>query len=201
MEARAMNPKALATMAAAVALTLACAAGTAQAENRAIFRLAPAVAMRTVLAYDDGAWTSPVAVVLRSAADWTAWNHEMVERGMAVGEEPLPAGIDWSREAVLVVALGGEGSRVRLQNARRIGLRTELEAVLSHDGGGEYPCHVVAMDKRLLKDVRLTNAAQCGLPAQVSVYAPAAALATANDAAAPAPVAASWGEVKDAYRR
>lgn len=201
MEARAMNPKALATMAAAVALTLAAAAGTAQAENRAISRTAPAVAMRTLLAYDDGAWTSPVAIVLRSAADWTSWNHEMVERGMAIGEEPMPAGIDWNREAVMVVALGGEGSRVRLQNARRIGLRTELDAALSQDGTGEYPCHVVAMDKRLLKNVRLTNAAQCGLPAQVSIYVPGAALASTNSAAAPAPVATSWGEVKDAYRQ
>jgi hypothetical protein len=159
--------------------------------------------MRTVLAFDDGSWTSPVAVVLKSAADWTAWNQEMVACGKAVGEEPVPANVDWAREALLVVALGdAAGDRVRLQDARRVGLRTEMEAGLSRDGHGEYPCHVVAMDRRLLKNVRLTNAAALGLPEQVPVYVAGAAVASANSAAAPtAALSASWGEVKDAYRQ
>ena len=159
--------------------------------------------MRTLMAYDDGAWTLPVAMVLRSAADWTTWNHEMVERGMAIGEELVPAGVDWSKEAVLVVAVGGgTTSRVRLQNARRVGLHTELEVVVSYDGFGHYPCHVVTMDKHLLKSVRLTNAAQCGLTEQVPVYQALATLASAN-AATPTgiAIATSWGEVKDAYRQ
>jgi len=202
MEARAMNPKALATMAAAVALTLACSAGIGSAQGRPASHGAPTVAMRTVMAYDDGAWTSPVAVVLKSPGDWKSWNHEMVERGMAVGEEPVPAGVDWSKEAVLVVAVGGgnvPASRVRLQNAHRVGLHTELEVAASGDGSGSYPCHVVAMDKHLLKYVRLTNGVQCGLGEQVSVYEAGATLAAAN-ASAPTAIAASWGEVKDAYR-
>ena len=203
MAARAMNPKALATMAAAVALTLACSAGIGQAEGRPAPHSAPTVAMRTLMAYDDGAWTSPVAVVLKSVADWAAWNHEMVERGMAVGEEPVPAGVDWSKEAVLVVALGGghvPASRVRLQNAHRVGVHIEMEVVASRDGSGAYPCHVVAMDKHLLKYVRLANAAQCGLAEQVAVYQAGATLAATN-ASAPVAIAASWGEVKDAYRQ
>ena len=201
MEARAMNPKALATMAAAVALILACTATDGQAQGRPTSRMAPAVAMRTLMAYDDGAWTSPVAVVLKSAADWTTWNHEMVERGMAIGEELVPAGVDWSKEAVLVVAVGGgTASRVRLQNARRVGLHTELDVVVSEGGSGAYPCHVVTMDKHVLKYVRLTNAAQCGLTEQVPVYQARATLASAN-AATPIAIAASWGEVKDAYRK
>jgi len=209
MEARAMNPKALATMAAAVALILACTAADGQAQGRSTSRMAPAVAMRTLMAYDDGAWTSPVAVVLTSAADWTTWNHEMVGHGMAIGEELVPAGVDWSQEAVLVVAVGGgTASRVRLQNARRVGLHTELEVVVSYDGFGHYPCHVVTMDKHLLKSVRLTNAAQCGLTEQVPVYQARATLASANavNVANTATmtgtaIATSWGEVKDAYRK
>jgi hypothetical protein len=201
MAARAMNPKALATMAAAVALTLACTAGEGQAQGHSTSRMAPTVAMRTLMAYDDGAWTSPVAMVLKSAADWTAWNHEMVERGMAIGEEPVPAGVDWSTEAVLVVALGpGAASRVRLQNAHRVGLHIEMEAVASSGGSGAYPCHVVAMNKQLLKHVRLLNAAQCGLAEQVHAYQAGATVASAN-AGTPTAVAASWGEVKDAYRQ
>ena len=203
MEARAMNPKTLATMAAVVALTLACTAADGQAQGHLTSRMAPTIAMRTLMAYDRGAWTSPVAVVLKSEKDWNTWNHEMVERGMAIGEEPVPAGVDWSKEAVLVVALGGghvPASRVRLQNARRVGVHIEMEVVASRDGSGAYPCHVVAMDKHLLKHVRLANAARYGLAEQVTVYQAGATLAATN-ASAPIAIAASWGEVKDAYRQ
>jgi hypothetical protein len=202
MENRALNPKALATMAAAVALTLALSAGIGQAQGRSASHLAPSLPMRTLMAYDDGAWTSPVAVVLNSPAAWTAWNHEMVARGMAIGEEPVPAGVDWSKEAVLVVALGGgsvPASRVRLENAHRVGLTTEVVVQPSTDGVGEYPCHVVAMSRQLLKHVQIANAAQCGLAEQVAVYAASPAVAAANSGT-PTAIAVSWGEVKDAYR-
>lgn len=201
MEARAMNQAACTTMALGLALTLAYAA-QANAGGRELSIPAPAVAMRTVLAYDDGAWTAPVAMILKSPADWKSWNQDMVKAHMAIAEEQLPAGVDWSKEAVLVVALGDrQGARVRLQNARRAGLRTQLELAVSSDGYGEYPCHVVAMDKRLLRNVRLMNAASCGLSEQVQSYRQGAVLATSSAGSEPQPVAISWGEMKDAYRQ
>ncbi len=207
MEARAMNQAARTTMALGLTLTLAYAAqanagGREPSIDRSNPRMAPAVAMRTVMAYDDGAWTAPVAIILKSPAAWVAWNKDMVNAGMAIGEEQLPAGVDWSKEAVLVVALGeGRGSRVRLQNACRAGLRTELEVVASSSGSGQYPCHVVAMDKRLLNNVRLMKAASYGLSEQVRSYRPAAALASSSAGSEPQPVAISWGEMKAAYRQ
>ena len=207
MEARAMNQAARTTMALGLALTLACAAqanagGREQSTDRSNPRVAPAVAMRTLMAYDDGAWTAPVAMILKSPADWISWNKDMVKAGMAIGEEQLPAGVDWTKEAVLVVALGDrQGARVRLEHASRAGLRTELDVAVSSDGYGEYPCHVVAMDKRLLKNVLLKNGASYGLCEQVQSYRPAASLTASGAGSEPQPVAISWGEMKDAYRQ
>lgn len=207
MEARAMNQAARTTMALGLTLTLAYAAqanagGREQSIDRSNPCVARPVAMRTVMAYDDGAWTAPVAMILKSPADWAAWNKELVTAGLAIGEEQLPAGVDWSKEAVLVVALGeGRGSRVRLQNACRAGLRIELEVAASSNGSGQYPCHVVAMDRRLLKNVHLKNAASYGLSEQVQSYRTAAALASSGAGSEPRPMAISWGEMKDAYRQ
>ncbi|MEP7027739.1 MAG: hypothetical protein ABI960_04010 [Candidatus Eisenbacteria bacterium] len=201
METRAMSKVARTAMALGLVLayaTQASAAGRGQADPRIV----STVAMRTVMAYDDGAWTSPVAVVLNSPSDWSAWNKDMVDQGMAIGEESLPAGVDWSREAVVVVALGeGRGSRVRLEQAVRLGLRTELAVNASQGGHGSYPCHVVALDRRLTRNLRLSNAAECGLPSSVSIYRQGAPAAASSTTPGDTPVAISWGEMKDAYRQ
>jgi len=57
---------------------------------------------------------------------------------------------------------------------------------------------VVAMDKAMADAVMLPNAAALGLPAMAQVYSAAPAQANATGGTA---VAASWGLVKDAYRR
>ena len=201
MEARAMSRVARSLL--GLGLMLACSSPAIAAGNgRGNPRITSAVAMRTVMAYDDGAWTAPVAVVLNSPSDWNAWNKDMVDLGMAVGEESLPTGVDWSREAVIVVALGeGRGSRVRLAQATRMGLRTELAVAASQDGYGSYPCHVVAIDRRLTKNLRLSNAAECGLPSSVPTYRQGSPAAASSIAPAVSAVAISWGEMKDAYRQ
>lgn len=198
MEARAMNAKTWAQAAALSVALMATGAPAAQAAAPAPLR-APNAAMRTLMCYLDGAWTAPAAVVLRSAKDWIDWNDEMVARGMAAGCEPLPANVNWAREAVLVVSAGSNAAAVELKNARRIGLRLEVELAISYHEGGMSPCHVVAMDKRLLKNVRVTNAQQIGLAPQVQPYSPNAALVSTQSM--PVNLAASWGEVKDAYRQ
>ncbi len=198
MEARAMNVRTWAQAAALSVALMANGAPTAQAAAPAPLR-APSAAMRTLLKYWDGAWTAPAAVVLRSAKDWNDWNDEMVARGMAIGREPLPANVNWAREAVLVVSAGSNAAAVELKNARRIGLRVEVELAVSYHEGGTSPCHVVAMDKRLLKNVRVMNADQIGLASQVRAYSPNSALVSTQSM--PVNLAASWGEVKGAYRQ
>ena len=201
MNARAMNPRAL----AAAAMLMMAAAATAspslaQTDKMPNGWMSRAAEMRTLMHYADGAWTSPAAVVLKSAKDWNDWNEEMVASGKAVGKEAMP-NVDWTREAVLVVTLGESQMSMDLKNGRRVGLRTEVELSLNWSQGGSTPCQVVAMDKRLAKNVRLVNAEAAGLSAQVPAYS-ARTLANQPMSNPPSVVAdASWGEVKDMYRQ
>jgi hypothetical protein len=199
MKARAMNSKAMVAAAMMMAMTV-MAARSASASPLAGLGDQP-VSTRTVMKYYQGAWTSPCAVVLHSAGEWAAWNQEMVARGMAVGAEAVPANVDWSREAVLVVSLGlNPDARMSLDVAgadHRAG-RTDLQLSVSYDRGGSAPCVVVAMDKNLAGAVTLPDGASMGLPQTAQQYAAAPVLA-AN--AASTGVAATWGEMKDAYRR
>jgi len=190
MKAPALNPQALA--AAMMLLMVAGAADVMAAPGR------PSGApMRTLMRYTDGAWLARTAVVLKSAKDWNDWNDDMVAQGKAVGREAMPA-VDWAKEAVLVVTMGEGGASLELKNARRIGLRTEVELALNWAEAGAAPCHVVAMSKNLVNRLRLVNAEAAGLSAQVPAYQGRAQLAATN-AQASEPVALSWGAVKDAY--
>jgi hypothetical protein len=110
----------------------------------------------------------------------------------------MPA-VDWAKEAVLVVTMGQGGASLELKNARRVGLRTDVDLALNWAEAGAAPCHVVAMSKRLANRLRLVNAEAAGLSAQVPVYMRNAELARVN--AENEPLASSWGEVKDAYRQ
>jgi len=202
MNARAMNPRALAAAAMLVMAAAATASPSmAQTDKMPNGWMGRAAQMRTLMHYADGAWTSPAAVILKSAKDWNDWNEEMVASGKAVGKEAMP-NVDWTREAVLVVTLGESQSPIsmELKNGRRVGLRTEVELSVNWSDGGSAPCQVVAMDKRLAKNIRLVNAEVAGLSAQVPAYS-SRNLANQLNGNAPTAVAeASWGEVKDAYR-
>ena len=202
MKARAMNPRTLAAAAAMMMMAAAAMASPSAAQTDLMPNgwLSRTAAMRTLMHYADGAWTAPAAVVLKSAQDWTAWNEEMVASGKAVGMEAMP-NVDWSREAVLVVTLGMSQNPVsmELKNGRRVGLRTEVDLAINWNEGGSSPCHVVAIDKRMAKNVRLVNAEAAGLSAQVPAYS-SRMIANETMSKTPAVVAdASWGEVKDAY--
>jgi hypothetical protein len=201
MEARTMNAKTWAQAAALTAAMLMTAAPVANAAPTADL-LARKAAMRTLMNYGEGAWMAPSAIILKSAQDWTEWNDAMVEAGRSVSSVKAPADIDWTKEAVLVVSLGQsqQNASLNLKSVRRIGLRTEIDMELTWGAGGTSPCHVVALDKRMVKNVVLRNAAAAGLAAQVPAYMPNAAVAQADAMATPVAMVATWGELKDAYR-
>ena len=193
MKARALNPPALA--AAAMMLLMAGAADVMASPSRWV---APAAPMRSLMRYTDGAWLAPTALVLKSAKDWNDWNDDMVAQGKAVGREAMPA-VDWAKESVVVVTMGQGGASLELKNARRVGLRTEIELAVNWAESGAAPCHVVAMGKHLVNRLRLVNAEAAGLSAQVPAYSQRMQVASPNSTSEP--VALSWGEVKDAYRQ
>ena len=191
MKAPALNPQALA---AAIMLLMVAGAADVMA---APARPAGGAPMRTLMRYTDGAWLARTAVVLKSAKDWNDWNDDMVAQGKAVGRELMPA-VDWAKEAVLVVTMGEGGASLELKNARRVGLRTDVELALNWAEAGAAPCHVVALSKNLVNRLRLVNAEAAGLSAQVPAYQGRSQLAASNAQASEA-VALSWGAVKDAY--
>lgn len=191
MKAPALNPQALA--AAMMMLMMAGAADVMAAPPRPD----SGVPMRTLMRYTDGAWLARTAVVLKSAKDWNDWNDDMVVQGKAVGREAMPA-VDWATEAVLVVTMGEGGASLELKNARKVGLRTDVELALNWAEAGAAPCHVVALSKNLINRLRLVNAEAAGLSAQVPAYQGRNQLAAPNAQATEA-VALSWGAVKDAY--
>ena len=190
MKARALNPQALTAAAMMMLMAGAAPAMAAPRPNNA-------PAMRSLMRYTDGAWLAPTAVILKSAKDWNDWNDDMVAQGKAVGRETMPA-VDWSKEAVLVVTMGEGGASLELKNARRVGLRTDVELALNWAEAGAAPCHVVALSKYAVNRLRLVNAEAAGLSAQVPAYMHRMELAAPN-AMANEPVALSWGAVKDAY--
>src|SRR5688500_1964420 len=73
------------------------------------------IPMRTVLRYVQGSWTSRVAVILGSEDEWNRWNNTMVASKRAVAPEPLPPGVDWTQEVLLVVSLGEQPTIVHLE--------------------------------------------------------------------------------------
>jgi hypothetical protein len=206
MEARTMNARTWAQAAArtaAVAAALMMTGAPVSEATTTASMMSREAAMRTLMCYGEGAWMAPTAVILKSERDWNEWNDAMLEAGRSVSSVKAPAGIDWAKEAVLVVALGQseQNATLTLKSARRVGLRTEVELEMTWGAGGTSPCHVVAMDKRLLKNVRLQNAEAAGLASQVQAYTPNAAVAKADGMATPVAVMASWGAVKAEYRQ
>jgi hypothetical protein len=198
MKARKMNS----TVAAAVALTLmmATTAPKTNAEPRTDLSKAigQTVAMRTLLHYTDGAWVVNTSIILKSEHDWQEWNDSMVATGKAVGAEACPSGVDWTKEAVLVVALGQGGGYVDLPRARRVALHTDVDLVVGPGSWDSAPCQVVAMDRKMLNNCRLMN----GSSAQpVPVYvSPSAAQIQVAGSGASETLNASWGAVKAEYR-
>ena len=109
------------------------------------------IPMRTVLRHVLGSWTSPAAVILGSEDEWKSWNNAMVAAKRAVAPEPLPSGVDWAHEVLLVVALGEQPTIVNfeleppLRSGRKfsIGGRIEITPIQSYSS----PCHVVALNR------------------------------------------------------
>jgi hypothetical protein len=201
MNARSMTRTA--TM-VAMALTMAVNVASVAAGPRAGMaeRSRRAVDCRTLETYSMSAWLAPAAVVLTSPEAWAAWNSEMVESGQAVAEEMLPAGVNWNREAVLVLALGEQGAsyRLELMHATRSMSSTEMSLHVATGQGGSSPALVVALERSAVNNLQLTaDYTVDGMPNTPALYSTPALDAMASGTA-PVAVATSWGALKVEYR-
>lgn len=200
MNARSMTRTA--TM-VAMALTMALNAMPAAAAPRTASVARRPVDCRTLESYAMSAWLAPAAVVLTSPEAWAAWNAEMVESGNAVAEEALPAGVDWAREVVLVMALGEQNApyAMELTEATRSLTSTRMSLHVEAGRGGTSPALVVALPRHAAHNLSLAaDYTVAGLPSSPEMYE-AAGLAAANASGDAAPVTtASWGAMKAEYR-
>jgi hypothetical protein len=182
---------------AAMALTLALTASLAAAAPGVAERAKSSVPCRLVATYTMSAWLAPAAVVLSSPAAWQAWNDQMVNDGLAVAAEPLPQDVDWSKESVLVLALGEVSGLYHLEmlSARRGLNGTTVSLKVEVGQGGSSPALVMAMPKPAAR--RLMLDCEYAMP-ECRTY-PEPTLATMGGAE-PVAVATSWGAMKAEYR-
>ena len=160
------------------------------------------IPMRTVLRYVQGAWTSRVAVILGSEEEWIRWNHTMVASKRAVAPEPLPSGVDWAQEVLLVVSLGEQPTIVRLElepplrSGRKFSISGQVETTPIQ--AFSAPCHVVALNRSHAKDIVLDPRLGVLEPYAGSVPLPGNRARASNEPVQfISPV--SWGEVKHRY--
>lgn len=156
------------------------------------------VTTRMILHTSLGAWVSPVAVVLRSPEEWTLWNSSMVAAERAVAAEPVPPGIDWNREVVLVVAIGERSTftTFELLPPRRSGHRLHFTGRIEASWTQSFsaPCHAVALDRRFADGIELDpgiGVLESAFPGVHATSARRGAIAAGDR---------SWGELKNAYR-
>jgi hypothetical protein len=185
------------TMAAPIVAAAAPGRGAQQrAENKA-------VSCRPVASYQMSAWVAPMAVVLTSPEAWSQWNREQVAAGRSVGEETLPANVDWTKEVVVVLALGelSESHHVELRGARRWLNETELSLHVETGRGGQCPALVLALERSARRNVKLmADYTLGGVPTTPGTYdAAGAPLASADDDGGLV-VVTSWGSLKAEYR-
>ena len=184
----------------AMALTLVLTASLAAAAPRdgAAGRAKKSASCRTVVNYAMSAWLAPAAMVLHSAGAWTAWNEKMAENGLAVAADALPQGVDWTKESVLVLALGelSEAHHLTLTSATRTLSGTHLSLSVEAGRGGRTPALVLALPKSAVR--RLTLSGDTMGLSEHQTY-PEASLAGAVDSE-PVAVATSWGAMKAEYR-
>jgi len=191
-------------------ILLAGALGAAFAATEA--PAAPAT-MRTVLRFSMSAWVSPAAVVLRSPDEWTRWNNQMAESERAVAPEPLPTGVDWNHEVLLVVALGEFTSFTTFEldppvkSGHSLYFTGRIEPSWTQTFSS--PAHVVAVDRRYADSIELDPAIGVledpfGLPARRKAAEPGEILAVTGrlELAGPAvpATASSWGALKHRFR-
>jgi hypothetical protein len=200
-----MNARSMTRTATMVAMTMTLAMAAVSvdaAPRRGVAAMAKQeVACRTIASYPVAAWVSPMAVVLTSPQAWSQWNREQVEAGRAVGEEALPAGVDWTKEVVVVLAMGevAQNHKVELRGARRNMGSTELNLHVEAGSGGYAPALVICLEKNARRNVKLAADYTHNMPEPATYDAVGEALASSGDDEGLV-LMTSWGAVKAEYR-
>jgi hypothetical protein len=158
------------------------------------------IATRTLAEYTESSWLAPAAVVLDSKQAWDEWNAAEVASGRAVSAEVAPAGVDWKREVVLVVALGENlngALAVRVKGAHKKGTETLVRVECAVNVGGSAPSAILALPRSHAHDVKLVPniKLRSDMPLKATYV-----VSSEGTSPTPASTAASWGALKSEYR-
>jgi len=160
----------------------------------------------------NGMWKAPVLVYAGNAAQWRDVMGRMAQSGELDYSPPVPEGVDWNRQAVVLVSLGSypnyqyngvQIKEVRL-SGRRLLVDVSVEPGQPNMGMNTAPYHMVVVNCCGSRAPGLKN--KDSLPVVLSVRTSSAgpeegmAGDTGGDTNQPTVMQLSWGAVKGEYR-
>ena len=165
-----------------------------------------------------GAWAAPELFAARSEREWVGAMAAMAARGdLIVSQQPSPPKINWSRQMVVLVALGRlDGYSVEIKRVSHIGRWLYVEvsvAEAARSGDVDVsPYHLIVLNSKPAGDLKAHyNWPLPGLPTgpsdptrDIATAAPSLLSVSAENAATPTSgtdrVPMSWGRLKRLYR-
>ena len=196
----------------ACALALMCAVGGASRTNAAAAG-GHDVSLTSLENGRWGLWSHPALLGAASECEWQTEMDQLASQGgLIVASTPRAPSVDWSRQMVVLVALGEwDGWSVEVTHASRDGRTLVLDVTLTEGTpSGDMnvsPYDLVALDARGLDQVQARyNLAPPGMPASQVLTGCGASLTihgvhpSANGALQMAGGPVSWGALKLRYR-
>ena len=200
-------------MKAAMVMGLMAGAGMGKANVAAAGDLSnmKPVAFSTIERNPFGIWLRPFMVMATSPAEWDQAMDEIAATNelLLVTDIPAPQGVDWSKEAVVVVG-GGRATSVKVRDVRRDGNTAVLDVLERtplqlYNFNEVAPYHIIKIDRRGIKAVAAQYTTEGGLSDE-AFYAdyydnPGQAMAALNAKAAnkAATQEMSWGALKGQF--
>lgn len=160
----------------------------------------------------NGMWKAPVLVYVSNPAQWMEVMGEMALSGELDYSPPVPEGVDWARQSVVLVSLGSYPNyrygSVQINEVRVSGKRLLADVSVTPGQPGmtmtTAPYHLVVVDCCGPRAPGLRN--KESLPVVMSVRTSSASSGSAmagdtgHDTDDPSVLQLSWGAVKDEYR-
>jgi hypothetical protein len=160
----------------------------------------------------NGMWKAPVLVYAANEAQWTEVMNQMAGNGELDYRPPVPEGVDWSRQSVVLISLGSypdyryngvQINEVRL-SGRKLLVDVSVEPGQPNMAISTAPYHLVVVDCCGQRAPGLKD--RDSLPVRVSVRTSTAAAGsgapedTGDNDNGSTLVELSWGAVKGEYR-
>lgn len=216
MKTKALNQMNAALVSAGLLAALGPASSMAAPNDKALdnmrWKTGRTLEQRDVEKGLNGMWKAPVLVYAGNPSQWQEVMGQMALNGELDYSPPVPEGVDWSRQAVVLVSLGAypnyqyngvQVNEVRV-SGRHMLVDVSVEPGQPNMGVRTAPYHMVVVDCCGPRAPGLRD--KDSLPLKISVRtssaAPGSGMSAGSDTDTDAPgvVQLSWGAVKGEYR-